>query len=193
MNDPNFRNRTLFHGDNLDFLRGMDSETVDLVATDPPFNKSRDFHATPDSLAAGARFEDRWSWDKDVHTEWVDSIKDDWPRAHAVIESTRVAYGEDMAAFLAWLAVRLMECHRVLKSTGCLYLHIDHTAHAYVKALMDGIFGKDNFRNEIVWDYTFRLMDLPHFFNRKHDTILFYSKTRSSTFLCQKRSGHAKR
>ena len=179
---PNFQNRTLFHGDNLEFLRGMDSETVDLVATDPPFNKSRDFHATPDSLAAGARFEDRWSWDKDVHPEWVDSIKDDWPRAHAVIESTRVAYGGDMAAFLAWLAVRLMECHRVLKSTGSLYLHIDHTAHAYVKALMDGIFGKDNFRNEIVWDYTFRLMDLPHFFNRKHDTILFYSKTRASTF-----------
>ena len=56
-----------------------------------------------------------------------------------------------MAAFLAWLAVRLMECRRVLKPTGCLYLHIDHTAHAYVKVLMDGIFGKDNFKNEIVW------------------------------------------
>ena len=64
MNDPNFRNRTLFHGDNLPFLRGMNSETVDLVATDPPFNKSKDFHATPDSLAKGARFSDRWSWDK---------------------------------------------------------------------------------------------------------------------------------
>ena len=60
MADPNFANRTLFHGDNLPFLRGMDSETVDLVATDPPFNKSKDFHATPDSLAAGARFSDRW-------------------------------------------------------------------------------------------------------------------------------------
>ena len=178
----NFRNRTLYHGDNLDFLRGMDSETVDLVATDPPFKKGRDFHATPDSLAAGAKFEDRWSWDKDVHPDWMDAIKDDWPEAHAVIELAQVAFGDDMGAYLCWLGVRLMECHRVLKPTGSLYLHIDHTAHAYVKTLLDGIFGKKNFRNEIVWDYTFRLMDLPHFFNRKHDTILFYVKTHASTF-----------
>ena len=52
----NFSNRTLFHGDNIDFLRAMNSETVDLIATDPPFNKGRAFHATPDSLAAGASF-----------------------------------------------------------------------------------------------------------------------------------------
>ena len=178
---PNSQNRTLFHGDNLEFLRGMDSETVDLVATDPPFNKSRDFHATPDSLAAGARFEDRWSWDKDVHPEWVDSIKDDWPRAHAVIESTRVAYGGDMAAFLAWLAVRLMECRRVLKPTGCLYLHIDHTAHAYVKALMDSVFGRRNFRNEIVWHYTGGGRS-KSYFPRKHDTLLYYVKTPEAPF-----------
>ncbi len=62
MPDRNFANRTLYHGDNLDFLRGMDSETVHLIATDPPFNKNRDFHATPDSLAAGAQFQDRWNW-----------------------------------------------------------------------------------------------------------------------------------
>ena len=70
MNSPNWRNRTLFHGDNLTFLRAMNSETVDLIATDPPFNKGRDFHATPDSLAAGARFQDRWSWEDDVHDDW---------------------------------------------------------------------------------------------------------------------------
>ena len=128
---PNFHNRTLYHGDNLPFLRGMDSETVDLVATDPPFNKSRDFHATPDSLAAGARFVDRWSWDKDVHPDWIDSIKDNWPGVWAVIEAARVASGEDMAAFLCWLGVRVMELHRILKPTGSLYLHIDHTAQAY--------------------------------------------------------------
>ena len=50
MSTPNFQNRTLFKGDNLDFLRGMNSETVDLIATDPPFNKGKDFHATPESL-----------------------------------------------------------------------------------------------------------------------------------------------
>ena len=59
---PNFRNRTLYHGDNLPVLRGMNSGSVDLIATDPPFNKGKDFHATPDSLAKGAKFQDRWSW-----------------------------------------------------------------------------------------------------------------------------------
>ena len=68
----NWNNRTLFHGDNLTFLRAMNSGSVDLIATDPPFNKGRDFHATPDSLAAGAKFQDRWSWERDVHQEWVD-------------------------------------------------------------------------------------------------------------------------
>ena len=67
----NWPNRTLFHGDNLPFLRAMNTESVDLIATDPPFNKGRDFHATPDSLAAGAKFQDRWSWERDVHEEWT--------------------------------------------------------------------------------------------------------------------------
>lgn len=59
----------LFHGDNLNFLRAMNSKSVHLMATDPPFNKGRDFHATPDSLDDGASFHNRWSWDKDVHEE----------------------------------------------------------------------------------------------------------------------------
>ena len=89
MAEPNFRNRTLYHGDNLESLRGMNSETVDLIATDPSFNKSRDFHATPDSLAAGAKFEDRWSWADDVEGEWVDQIQDDWPAVWQVIDAPR--------------------------------------------------------------------------------------------------------
>ena len=182
MTGPNFQNRTLFHGDNLDFLRGMNSETVDLVATDPPFNKSKDFHATPDSLAKGARFTDRWSWDKDVHPEWMDDIEDDWPTAHAVIELARTAYGDDMGAYLCWLGVRLMECHRVLKPTGSLYLHIDHTAHAYVKTLLDAIFGKKNFRNETVWHYSGWNKRLRHNLERRHDTILFYTKSDDAPF-----------
>ena len=69
----NSQNRTLYHGDNLDFLRGINSGTIHLIATDPPFKKGRDFHATPGTLAAGARFQDRWSWAADVHPEWVDA------------------------------------------------------------------------------------------------------------------------
>ena len=177
MTTPNVQNRTLFHGDNLPFLRGLNSNTIHLIATDPPFNKGRDFHATPDSLAAGAKFEDRWSWDKDVHQDWVDAIQDDWPAVWQVIEAARAAAGEDMAAFLCWLGVRLLEMHRVLREDGSLYLHIDHTAHAWVKALMDAVFGRKNFRNEIVWCYTGPGSPAMRQFNRKHDTILWYSKS----------------
>ncbi len=181
MAEPNFKNRTLYHGDNLDFLRGMNSETVHLIATDPPFNKNRDFHATPDSLAKGARFRDRWSWERDVHEEWIDSIKDDWPAVWSMIEAARAAYGDDMAAFLCWLGVRVMEMRRVLRQDGSLYLHIDHTAHAYVKGLLDAIFGHKNFRNEIVWCYSgggIPKKDFP----RKHDTLLRYTKSSEYTF-----------
>ena len=183
MAEPNFQNRTLYHGDNLDFLRGMNSETVHLIATDPPFNKNRDFHATPDSLAAdkGARFRDRWRWDEDVHEEWTDSIIDNWPAAWEVITAARAAYGDDMGAFLCWLGVRLMEMHRVLRADGSIYLHIDHTAHAYVKCLMDAIFGWKNFRNEIVWQYG-KMANPSKKFPANHDTLLRYSKSDSFTF-----------
>ncbi|MCY3720145.1 MAG: site-specific DNA-methyltransferase [Anaerolineaceae bacterium] len=178
---PNFRNRTLYHGDNLEFLRGMNSETVHLIATDPPFNKNRDFHATPDSLAAGARFRDRWRWEEDVHEEWTDSIKDDWLAVWEVIDAARAAWGDDMGAFLCWLGVRLMEMHRVLRPDGSLYLHIDHTAHAYVKCMMDAIFGWKNFRNEIIWCYT-GPSNTKRWFPRKHDTLLFYVKSDAARF-----------
>ena len=177
----NVENRTLFHGDNLVFLRGINSESVHLIATDPPFNKNKDFHATPDSLAAGSRFHDRWSWDRDVHEEWVDAIQDDWPGAWLVINAARNAYGGDMGAFLCWLGVRLMEMHRVLREDGSIYLHIDHVAHAYVKSLMDAIFGSKNFRNEIVWCYT-GPSNTKNWFPRKHDTLLFYAKSNKTKF-----------
>ena len=175
MASPNFQNRTLYHGDNLNFLRGMNSETVHLIATDPPFNKNRDFHATPDSLAKGARFKDRWSWERDVHEEWTDSIKDDWPEVWPVIEMARAAYGGDMGAFLCWLGVRLMEMHRILKEDGSLYLHTDDTAFAYIKTLLDAIFGQKNLRGQIVWRRYGSHNDAKKY-GRVYDMLLFYAK-----------------
>ena len=167
----------------------MNSETVHLIATDPPFNKSRDFHATPDSLARGARFTDRWNWDRDVHPDWVEQIKDDWPAVRSVVETARASYGNDMAAFLCWLGVRLVEMHRVLRPDGSLYLHIDHTAHAYVKTLLDAIFGHRNFRNEIVWFYKTGGVSR-RWFGKKHDTLLLYSKSDSYVFNPQKEKSY---
>lgn len=173
----NFKNRTLYHGDNLKFLRGMNSETIDLIATDPPFNKNRDFHATPDSLAAGAKFQDRWSWERDVHQDWVDQITDDYPRLMEAIESARYAHSDGMGAFMCFMAVRLLEMWRVLKPTGSIYLHCDPTASHYLKAVMDAIFGWRQFRNEIVWCYS-QGGKSKKYFGKKHDILLFYSKSR---------------
>ena len=186
---PNFQNRTLFKGDNLDFLRGMNSETVDLIATDPPFNKDKDFYATPDSLAAGARFQDRWRWDEDVQPEWVDAIKDDHPPVYSLINHVvggidndpkirkRLGGREDLAAFLCFMGVRLIEMRRILKDTGSLYLHCDPTASHFLKALMDAVFGDGNFRNEIVWQRTGTKTLASTRYPRDHDIILYYVKS----------------
>ena len=173
---PNFENRTLFHGDNLDFLRSINSESIDLIATDPPFNKGRDFHATPESLASGATFQDRWRWDEDVHEAWIDQMQDDWPGVWAVVDWTRMTHSDALAAFLCFMAVRLTAMHRVLKPTGALYLHCDDAACAYLKTLLDAIFGKDSYRNSITWRRAIAHNDATRW-GRISDTILFYTKT----------------
>ena len=196
MTSRNWKNRTLFHGDNLRFLRAMNSESVDLIATDPPYKKGRDLHATPDSLAAGGKFQDRWSWERDVHQSWIDQIRDDYPEVWEVIDATNAVYmkrtkrnlkrprdevGSDMGAFLCFMAVRLLEMHRVLAPTGSIYLHCDRSANHYLKAVLDAIFGCGYFINEIIWQYKTTGTSRRRF-ARNHDTLLLYSKTRNYVF-----------
>ena len=177
----NFKNRTLFRGNNIDFMRAMNSETVDLIATDPPFNKNKDFRATPDSLAAGARFQDRWRWDDESHPRWTDTIKDDWPNVWTVIESARASWGDDMGAFLCFMGIRIIEMRRLLKPTGSLYLHCDPTASHYLKTLMDAVFGRENFRNEIVWYYKNASRGKKQR-AKAHDIVLLYAKDGEGIF-----------
>ncbi len=181
---PNWENRTLAKCDNLEFLRSMNSESVHLIATDPPFNKGKDFHATPDSMAKGASFQDRWSWDTDVHESWVDKITDDFPDVMNVIQGSRNSYGNDMGAFLCFMAVRILEMHRVLRKDGSMYLHCDPTASHYLKELMDSIFDRDNFRNEISWQRNDGRgkgsQHEPLQWGRNTDNILFYAKSKST-------------
>ena len=171
----NFENRTLFHGDNLPFLRALNTGSVHLIATDPPFNKGKDFHATPGSLAAGAKFHDRWSWEDDVEGEWVDQITDDWPHVWNVIQGARESYGDDMGAFLCFMGVRLIAMRRVLRDDGSLYLHCDPTASHYLKQLLDAIFGRKNFLNEIIWHYRTSSGAPKKWLHRNHDTIFRYA------------------
>ena len=183
----NWTNRTLFHGDNLPVLRGINSDCIDLIATDPPFNKGRDFHATPDSLAAGASFQDRWSWEKDVHQDWVDQLTDDHPALMEAIESAIHAHSDGMGAYMCFMAVRLLEMRRVLKKTGSIYLHCDPTASHYLKAVMDAIFGWRNFRNEIVWKRVTTVKgnfgQNSKFYGPVVDYLLFYVASKESVFV----------
>ncbi len=160
----------------------MNSESVDLIATDPPFNKGRDFHATPDSLAKGAKFQDRWSWERDVHQEWVDQLTDDYPKLIEAIESARYAHSDGMGAYLCFMAVRLLEMHRVLKPTGSIYLHCDPTASHYLKAAMDAIFGWKQFRSNIIWRRINRTGRGTNRFANNADHVLYYVNGQTFTW-----------
>ena len=181
MAELNVANRTLFHGDNLEFLRGINSGTVHLIATDPPFNKSKDFHATPDTLASGAQFHDRWSWKTDIHDDWLIEIQRDHPAVWQAIDAAKKIYGDDMGAFLCWLGVRLLEMHRILRDDGSIYLHCDPTASHYLKSLMDAIFGRKQFGTEIIWQRTSAHPSAGKWANT-HDVILYYTKSSKYTW-----------
>ncbi len=175
-----YLNRTLFISDNLPVLRGIDSESIDLIATDPPFNKGVKAFEGITTAGANVSYSDVWTW-SDVQVEWTNRILGDHPALYNVIQAANAAAGDDMGAFLCWLGVRVLEMHRVLKPTGSLYLHCDPTASHYLKALMDAVFGRRNFRNEIIWAY--RGGGVPKAdFARKHDIILRYSKSTQVTF-----------
>ena len=147
----NWKNRTMWTGDNLPILRGMNSESVDLIYLDPPFNSNRDYSAPIGSEAAGAAFKDTWTLD-DVDVAWHGEIAEQNPAVYSVIQASGETHGNSMKSYLIMMAVRLLEMRRILKPTGSIYLHCDPTASHYLKLLMDAVFGKrSNFRNEIVW------------------------------------------
>ena len=172
MAQPNFKNRTLWTGDNLDVMRGLNSETVDLIYLDPPFNSNREYAAPIGSEAAGAAFKDTWTL-SDVDLEWHGEIAEANPSLYRVIDAAREAHGKGMQSYLIMMAVRLLEMKRLLKPTGSIYLHCDPTASHYLKLLMDAVFGKDNFKNEITWQRTTGHSDAARY-GSVHDEMLFY-------------------
>ena len=169
----NWANRTVFTGDNLDVLRGMDSETVDLIYADPPFNSNRDYSAPIGSEAAGAAFKDTWTL-SDIDEAWLEIIQDQHPAPHAVIEAAGISHGDGMKSYLCMMAIRLLEMKRVLKPTGSLYLHCDTTASHYLKILLDAIMGRRLFRNEIVWKRTDPKSLAFTRFASSHDLLICY-------------------
>ena len=131
-------NNKLYVGDNLAIMRSLPDESVDLIATDPPFYSKKNYK----------EFDDRWS---------------------------------SLEEFIEFMRLRLIEMRRLLKETGSIYVHCDQSASHYLKVEMDKIFGRENFRNDIIWGYN-KWSNTAKFFQKNHDNILYYSKTNNYTF-----------
>ena len=133
----------------------------------------------PDQSGDTALFKDIWRFERVMSQDWWREIQD--TPLGGLIESTRRTHGDDIAAYIAFMGERMIEIRRVLKPAGSVYLHCDHTANAYLRQMMDAVFGAGNFRNEIIWAYT-GPSNPRRWFPRKHDTILFYAKTDENLF-----------
>ena len=177
---PNWKNHTIWTGDNLPIMRGMNSESVDLIYLDPPFNSNKNYAAPIGSDAAGAAFKDTWTLD-DVDRLWLLLLRDKDPVLYHVIEGARLVHGNGMASYLSMMAQRLKELRRILEPTGSIYLHCDPTASHYLKMLLDAVFRTHQFRNEIIWQRTSSHNDSRRW-GGVHDTLIFYSKSDSFTW-----------
>jgi site-specific DNA-methyltransferase (adenine-specific) len=166
----------LYCGDSLAVMRDhVANGTVDLVYLDPPFNSDRSYDITHKGSQRRERaFVDTWTWDAAAEAAFRESAS----RIAALRALKEVLAGRrDMLAYLSMMAVRLVETHRVLEETGLLYLHCDPTASHYLKLVLDGIFGAQNFRNEIVWRRSQPKGHTSVRFPRSHDVLLFYAKS----------------
>ena len=157
-------------------LRGINSESVDLIYLDPPFNKKKVFTAPIGTTAEGASFKDIFR-EEDVKKAWIALIKKDYPKIYSLLKGVEIFGGKYNWCYLTYMAIRLIECHRVLKRTGNLYLHCDPIMSHYLKLLLDCIFEERNFRNEVVWWYKDPSGGSKRNFRKKHDILFFYSKT----------------
>ena len=176
----------LYYGDNLDVLReSIASESVDLIYLDPPFNSNANYNVLFRS-SGGDRsqsqieaFEDTWHWGREAEEAFDQVIRSGKTDAADLLRALRSFLGEsDMMAYVAMMAVRLIELHRILKDNGALYLHCDPTAGHYLKIVLDGIFGPENFRSEIIWRRSGSHNSANRQFGPVHDTIFLYAKTK---------------
>ena len=178
---PNWANQTIWTADNLNIMRGMNGASVDLIYLDPPFNSNADYAAPIGSEAAGAEFKDTWGLN-DINLAWHGEIKHEHPSLYALLQATRQVHGDSMMSYLIYMAIRIIEMKRLLKPTGSIYLHCDPNASHYLKLLMDCVFGKNNFRNEVVWHYYNKYSAGKNAFGRNYDQVLFYAASKKTKF-----------
>ena len=173
----------LYYGDNLDVLRRyLPDNSVDLIYLDPPFNSHQDYNvlfAEKDGSRSASQitaFKDTWEWNLEAERTYQEVVEAGGRTADALRAFRTLLGGTDMLAYLAMMAPRLVELRRVLKDTGSIYLHCDPTASHYLKLLMDGVFGAQFLRSEIIWKRTSAHGNASRRFAGVHDTLLFFSK-----------------
>ena len=149
----------------------MNSDSVDLIYLDPPFNSKANYAAPIGSAAAGAAFKDTWSL-SDVDVAWLDLLESKHPALNRVILA---ALNASDKSYLIYMAVRLLEMKRILKPKGSIYLHCDSTMSHYLKLAMDAIFGRKAYRNEITWRRYWAHNDARSY-GRVTDSILYYAQ-----------------
>ena len=181
---PEFRPNSLYYGDNLEVLQAFPSECVDLVYLDPPFNSNRSYNVIfnestgADAEAQIEAFGDTWHWTPHA-AEAFDEVASRGDDAGRLLQAFVSALGHnDMTAYLAMMAPRLIELRRVMRPNASIYLHCDDTASHYLKALMDAVFDPRRFRNEIVWKRTSAHSNARRY-GRINDRLLFYANGRS--------------
>ncbi len=177
------RNR-LYYGDNLEILKNYISDaSVDLIYLDPPFNSKADYnllYKEPTGTLSQAQitaFEDTWRWTEEAEKTYK-QVVEEAPSdvVELMLSFRRFLKHSDVMAYLTMMCIRLIELKRVLKNTGSIYLHCDPSASHYLKILMDAIYGKRNYLNEVTWCYKSRPLS-KRYFCKKHDTIFLYSKS----------------
>jgi DNA modification methylase len=184
---------TLFYGDNLAILREhVEDESVDLIYLDPPFNSNASYNVlfrAPEGHQSQAQieaFDDTWHWNEPAERAFDEVMQSGNSDAAEMLRAMRSFLKEnDMMAYLTMMAVRLLELHRVLKPAGSLYLHCDPTASHYLKALLDAVFGKTQFRTEISWRRQSAHSDAKQGrvqYGNVRDVIFFYTTGRTWTW-----------
>jgi DNA modification methylase len=185
-----WRNR-LYFGDNLEVLRTLPDGCVDLVYLDPPFNSGGRygllFEASGNgrSTPAVTAFADGWHWGPEAEEAYAEAVRRAPPRLGALLPVLRAFLGEsDMLAYLAMMVPRLVELHRVLRPSGALYLHCDPSASHYLKVILDGVFGPERFRRELVWrsGWVSGFKAQARNWVRNHDVLLYYTRSEEYVF-----------
>lgn len=183
-------NGDLYYGDCHKFLSGnnyrgeryIPDRSVDLIYLDPPYSSDKKYNLTyDDNTTQRMAYNDTWKWNPKSDDEYKELVRMNTDISKIIVGLKQMLGKTSLFAYLVYMAFRLTDLYRVLKSTGSIYFHCDPKAGHYIKIVMDGIFGRDNFRNEIIWHYRGRGMR-KNTYQHKHDIIFYYGKTNETVF-----------